>query len=255
MDSKICVVTGGAAGIGRGIVECLLQSGACVVIADWNEGDGEQTIRELTEFDDRVAFLRTDVSSEKDIDSVIAYTLDRWKQIDVVVNNVGTHYYEEIANISLENWDRVITTDLRGNFLMSQKALPSMKKNGNGSIVHIASVHAWQTLPHFSVYAAAKGGIVSMGRVMALECAPYGIRVNTILPGMTRNKKVDQHLSSLPANERPAALKKMADTIPLGRIADPRDIGDLVVFLSSERASYITGATIPVDGGVTARLS
>lgn len=253
--NQTCIVTGGAAGIGRGIVECLLRDGANVMIADRNERDGAETARELAAFGDRVAYCRTDVASERQIDEVVAFTRERWGRIDVVVNNVGTHFYENIEAISAEQWDSVIAADLRGHFLMSQKALPALKQSGRGNVVHISSVHARLSLPNFSVYAAAKGGIVSLSRVMALEWAPYGIRVNAILPGLVRSKQVNVELAELSEEMRNNTLKRMSSHIPIGRIGNPHDIGDLVVFLCSERASFITGAAIPVDGGISARLA
>jgi NAD(P)-dependent dehydrogenase (short-subunit alcohol dehydrogenase family) len=137
---------------------------------------------------------------------------------------------------------------------MSKKVLPYMMERKQGSIVHISSVHAWQTSPSFTAYAAAKGGIVAMARSMALECAPFGIRVNTVLPGLTRNSGIDKRTSQLSAEERLVQLQKLAHNIPIGRIAEPQDIGEAVVFIASARASFITGACLAVDGGETIHL-
>ncbi|QGQ95950.1 SDR family oxidoreductase [Paenibacillus psychroresistens] len=254
MIGKVAIVTGGASGIGRGIVEVLLREGCKVMIADWNEQLGEQTVRELSVNEDHITFIRTDVSKADDIQNVIDRTLERWGVLDILVNNVGTHYYRNIENVTLDEWDKVIGTDLRGHFLFVQKVLPHMKAKRSGAIVNIASVHALQTAKLFTVYAAIKGGIVAMSRAMALECAPFGIRVNSVLPGMTRNNGVEERLNKLSPELRESKERDMAFNIPLGRIAEAVEIGEAVAFLASNRASFITGSSLVVDGGESSHL-
>jgi NAD(P)-dependent dehydrogenase (short-subunit alcohol dehydrogenase family) len=254
MNGRVAIVTGGASGIGRGIVEVLLREGCKIMIADWNEQLGEQTIRDLTVDPERIAFIRTDVSKEADIQNVIDGTLERWGALHILVNNVGTHYYRNMENVTIEDWDKVLGTDLRGHFLFVQKVLPHMKAKGSGSIINIASIHALQTSKQCTVYAAVKGGIVAMSRGMALECAPYGIRVNTVLPGMTRNSGVEERLQKMPSEQRESKEREMAFNIPLGRIAEAVEIGEAVAFLASDRASFITGSSLVVDGGESSHL-
>jgi NAD(P)-dependent dehydrogenase (short-subunit alcohol dehydrogenase family) len=256
MRGKVAIVTGAAAGIGRGIAEVLFREGCRVTVADWDEAQGERTAGELGASDsERIQFVRTDVSKEADIRRMIDRTLQRWGTVDILVNNVGTHYYRPIEKIGTEDWDRVLATDLRGHFLAIQAVLPQMRSSGGGAIVNIASVHALQSQPHFSVYAAAKGGIVAMSRSLAMECSSCGVRINTVLPGLTRNANVDRSLSGLTPEERQRREQGMAKNIPLGRIAEPTDIGEAVAFLAGDRASFITGTTLVVDGGESAHLS
>jgi glucose 1-dehydrogenase len=254
MNGRVAIVTGGASGIGKGIAEVLLREGCKVMIADWNEQQGEQTSRDITVDQERIGFIRTDVSNEADIQNVIDGTLARWKTVDILVNNVGTHYYRNMEDVTIEAWDKVLGTDLRGHFLFVQKILPHMKAKRSGSIINIASIHALQTSKKFTVYAAAKGGIVSMSRGMALECASYGIRVNTVLPGMTRNSGVEERLKNTSPEQRESKEKEMALNIPLGRIAEATEIGEAVAFLASDRASFITGSSLVVDGGESSHL-
>jgi NAD(P)-dependent dehydrogenase (short-subunit alcohol dehydrogenase family) len=254
MNGRVAIVTGGASGIGKGIAEVLLREGCKVMIADWNEQLGEQTIRDLTDDQERIGFIRTDVSKAADIQNVIDGTLERWTTLDILVNNVGTHYYRNMEDITIEEWDKVLGTDLRGHFLFAQKVLPHMKAQRSGSIVNIASIHALQTSKQFTVYAAAKGGIVAMSRGMALECASYGIRVNTVLPGMTRNSGVEERFKKTSPEQRESKERDMAFNIPLGRIAEAVEIGEAVAFLASDRASFITGSSLVVDGGESSHL-
>jgi NAD(P)-dependent dehydrogenase (short-subunit alcohol dehydrogenase family) len=255
LRNKVAIVTGAASGIGRGIAEVLLREACKVSVLDWDEREGERAILEMTEDRGRAQFIRTDVSKETDIIHAVERTVEKWGTVDILVNNVGTHYYNPVEKIMAEDWDRVLATDLRGHFLAIQKVLPVMKRRGRGAIVNIASIHAHQSLPHFTAYAAVKGGVISMSRSMALEFAPLGIRINTVLPGMTRNRNVERILASLGPEERAAKERGMARNIPIGRIAEAAEIGEAVAFLASDRASFITGASLVVDGGESSHLS
>lgn len=256
MQGKVAIVTGAASGIGRGIAEVLVREGCRVTVADWDEAKGERTVRELNGDDSgRALFVRADMTKEADIEAIVDRTMERWGSADILVNNVGTHDYRPIEKFRAEDWDRLLAADLRGHFLAIQKVLPHMRSAGGGAIVNISSVHALQSQPHFSVYAAAKGGIVAMSRSMAMECSACGIRINTVLPGLTRNDRIDRSLDGLGPDEKTSRERAMARNIPLGRIAEPTDIGEAVAFLASDRASFITGTTLVVDGGESAHLS
>lgn len=251
---KVAIITGGAAGIGRGIVQCFVESGARVAIADWNDQDGESARDELVAKGYDVAYFKMDVKSESNINQVVEATLERFGRIDVLVNDIGTHLYKPVLEVSGDEFDKLIHTDLRGHFFMSKAVVPHMIDRRYGSIVHISSIHALATRPSFTLYAAAKGGIVAMTRGMALEWAPYGIRVNTVLPGMSRSKQFNHWLSELPPDDRVNRLKQSANNTPLGRIGEPKEIGHAVAFLASDLASFITGAILPVDGGESVHL-
>ncbi|MBW7455476.1 SDR family oxidoreductase, partial [Paenibacillus sepulcri] len=151
--------------------------------------------------------------------------------------------------------DRVMAADLRSHFLAVQKVLPIMKQQATrGAIVNISSVHAMQTGPIHAAYAAAKGGVVALARSIALECAGYGIRVNTVLPGLTCNAHTHRWLAGLTAEQKADKEKEMSRNIPLGRIAEATEIGEAVAFLASDKASFITGASLVVDGGESSHL-
>ncbi|MGG1638997.1 SDR family NAD(P)-dependent oxidoreductase [Paenibacillus sp. NRS-1760] len=251
---KVAIVTGAAGGIGKGVVEILLREGCRVAMLDCNEEAGHAALQELTASGAEVIFIRTDVSKESEIHEAVQQTISRLGNVDILVNNVGTHYYKPVEQIPSEEFDRVLRTDLKGQFLLIQQVLPHMKRNQSGSIINIASVHAQVTLPGFSSYAAIKGGIAAMSRSLALELAPFGIRINCVLPGLTRNVGMDRYLRAIPPDERKTKEAEMTRNIPLGRMAEPAEIGELVAFLASEKSSYMTGSSIVIDGGVSVRL-
>ncbi|MFC5401227.1 SDR family NAD(P)-dependent oxidoreductase [Cohnella soli] len=254
LENKVVLVTGGAASIGRGIVNCFVREKARVVIADRDEQEGSRLAQALLGHGASCLYVPMDVAVESDADRTVEEALKMWGAIDVLVNNVGTHFYKPIIDVSVDEWDRFIATDLRGHFLMSKKVLPHMMARNQGSIVNISSIHSVLSAAHFGAYAAAKGGIVAMTRSMAVEYAPFGIRVNAVLPGWTRNKGLDMEMAHLTDEEKEDRMGKMAVNIPLRRIADPMEIGNSVVFLASDKASYITGSALTVDGGLSSRV-
>ncbi|MFR9708105.1 SDR family NAD(P)-dependent oxidoreductase [Paenibacillus sp. MB22_1] len=254
MKGKIAIVTGAAGGIGRGVVEVLLREGCRVAMLDWNEAAGHAAMQELTVAGGEAFFVRADVSSKADIEKAVKQTASQLGDIDILVNNVGTHYYRQVDQIPSEELDRVFRTDLKGQFLLIQQVLPYMKRKQSGAIINIASVHAQVTLPGFSSYAAIKGGVAAMSRSLALELAPFGIRVNCVLPGLTRNIGMERYLRSIAPEERVRKEAELTRNIPIGRMAEPAEIGELVAFLASEKSSYMTGSSIVIDGGVSVRL-
>jgi NAD(P)-dependent dehydrogenase (short-subunit alcohol dehydrogenase family) len=252
-SERIVIITGGAAGIGRGIAECFAYEGANVVILDINEEDGQETCEYLLAKGYKISFIRTDIRIEQHIVQAVSQVFAQFGRVDVLVNNAGVHFAKEITDITLDYWDTAVATNLRGHFLMTREVVPHMKLAGKGSIVNIASVHAWLTQPGCAVYAATKGGIVSMTRSMAIELAPFGIRVNAVLPGLTRNKGYGQYLEKQ-TDESKKSMVHTLQKIPLEKIAEPEHIGWSVAFLSDDRACHITGVSLPVDGGETIHL-
>lgn len=254
VDKQVVIITGGAAGIGRGIAESFAADQAHIVIADYNEKDGVATRDYLQHMGIEALYINMNVAIVQDVLKTVERTLEKWGRIDVLVNNVGTHLYKPMSDIREEEWDRLMSVDLKGCFLMSQNVLPSMIERKKGSIVNISSVHAAMSDKHFTAYSAAKGGVVSLTRSMAAEYASRGIRVNAVLPGWTRNKSTDEQLSRCKEAEKQQLLERWGKKIPIGRIADPKEIGHAVVFLASDKASYILGSCLTVDGGLTSAI-
>ena len=262
LSGKIAFVTGGARGIGRAIVEKFVAEGASVTFADLDEQAGRQTEQELSGLARqsggaaaaiRAEFVRTDITAEPDVQRAIDRVVERHAGLDVLVNNAGINAYYDATEMTEAEWDRVFAVDLKGAWLCAKYALRPMKRAGRGSIVNIASIHATLTLRGTFPYAAAKSGIIGLTRSLALEYAPYGIRVNAVLPGYTRTRLVDEWLGtqSDPADAERRALA----AIPLGRMATPAEIANLVAFVASDEASAMTGASLAADGGLSARFA
>jgi len=249
LTGKIAFVTGGARGIGRAIVEKFAAEGASVAFVDLDEQAGRQAADELADSGAPVAFERADITSEGEVQRAIAQVLDRHGTLDVLVNNAGVNAYFDATQMTEVEWDQVFAVDMKGAWLCAKYALRPMKRAERGSIVNIASIHATLTIRGMFPYAAAKSGIVGLTRSLALEFAPFGIRVNAVLPGYTRTRLVDEWLATQP--DPVDAERRALRSIPLGRMATPAEIANLVAFVASDEASAITGASLAADGGLS----
>ena len=252
-NGHIAVVTGAASGIGFGIAECFAEAGAEVVVADINEQQGAQVTAELQERYGKGLFVETDVSKVEDCKMLIDQTLSDFGKIDTLVNNAGVNFVKPTLEMDEADWDRVVNVDLKGTFLCSRYALEAMVARRSGNIINIASVHTVATLPAAAPYAASKGGVDMMTRSMAIEFAPYGIRINAVSPGLTDTQIWNDIQDA--AEDAELARQHWMDNIPLGRVQAPREVGNVALFLASEQSSYVTGANIFTDGGMTIQLT
>jgi len=253
LADKIAVVTGGAQGIGRAIVEKLAQEGARVSFLDRDQAAGAATARELGGGAGSVTFTRADVTREDEVAAALAQVVRRHGGLDVLVNNAGVNAYFDAAEMTEAEWDAVFAVDLKGAWLCCKHALPAMKRAGAGSIVNIASIHATLTMAGMFPYAAAKAGLVGLTRSLALEAAPAHIRVNAVLPGWTRTRLVEEWFRMQP--DPAEAERRVLAVHPLGRLSTPMEVANLVAFVASDEASAITGAALAVDGGLSARFA
>ena len=249
----IAIVTGAASGIGYGIAGCFAAAGAEVVVADINETLGKRAARQLQERYGAGLFVKTDVSKAADCKGLIDQTLAAYGQIDTLVNNAGVNFVKPTLEMDEADWDRVVDVDLKGTFLCSRYALEAMVPRRSGAIVNIASVHTVATLPAAAPYAASKGGVGMMTASMAIEFAPYGIRVNAVSPGLTDTQIWNDIQDA--AEDAEQARQHWLDNIPLARVQAPSEVGNVVMFLASEQSSYVTGANIFTDGGMTIQLT
>lgn len=252
-NEHVAIVTGAASGIGAGIAECFAEAGADVVVADINERQGTQVVDALQRRYGKGLFIRTDVSQAADCKRLVDETLAAYGKIDTLVNNAGVNFVKPTLEMDEADWDRVVDVDLKGTFLCSRYALEAMEARRSGNIINIASVHTVATLPAAAPYAASKGGVDMMTRSMAIEFAAFGIRVNAISPGLTDTQIWNDIQDA--AEDAELARQHWMDNIPLGRVQSPREVGNVALFLASEQSSYVTGANIFTDGGMTIQLT
>jgi NAD(P)-dependent dehydrogenase (short-subunit alcohol dehydrogenase family) len=246
LENKIAIVTGGAAGIGAGIVERFLEVGAAVTIFDIN-GDGARELAERLRPKGRVMAIQGNVAVEDDARRAVEETVTEFGVLDILVNNAGILVAGKMSELTSEQWDRQLNVNLKSIFLMSKYAIRQMRGRG-GAIVNISSVHAFVSFPENGGYDASKSGMLGLTRTMAMDHGAEGIRVNAICPGYIRTPLLDTWLNAQP--DPAATMQETLKWHPLGRIGTPRDIADAAVFLSSDAAGFITGASLVVDGAL-----
>ncbi len=254
-SGKGVLVTGGALGIGRGIAEGFAREGAGVAIADVNGEAATAAAAAITAAGGGRAIATVgDVSSAADAARMVAETVDALGRLDVLINNAGIQHVDAYFNVEdtpEEVWDRILGVNLKGTFLMSKYAMPHIRAAGGGAVINMASVQGLQSMPGVPSYAASKGGILSLTRNMAMDYAPEGIRVTAICPG-TIDSEMVRTSARAEGGDIEANLRRYGAFHPLGRLGRPEDIANAALFLASERASFITGEYLCVDGGFMA---
>jgi NAD(P)-dependent dehydrogenase (short-subunit alcohol dehydrogenase family) len=252
LAGRVALVSGGAQGIGRAIVERFQREGAQTVLLDNDCAAGEATAKELAGCPTRFppAFLYTDLQQQSEIRSALASVKERYGRIDILVNNAGVEIAKPFADVTLADWDRILDVNLRGAFLLAQAALPLFPAQG-GAIINISSIHATHAFPDSTAYACAKAALVALSRNLALELAPRHIRVNTVSPGYIDTRLWDDYLRQSP---NPDAVATQTTALhPLGRRGVPGDVAEAALFFAADGSSFITGTDLVVDGGLTVR--
>ena len=254
LEDKIVLITGAARGIGLASAEVCAREGAIVVITDVDAPEGGLQVQRLASEGLRVEFLQQDTTSESAWRQVIDQVLARHGRIDVLVNNAGVVVIAPLEQETLEGWRRTQAVNVEGVFLGTREAIRAMKDRG-GSIVNISSIEGIIGDPMLPAYNASKGAVRIFTKSAALHCAQngYGIRVNSVHPGYVATPLVAYALRSLPPDQAAALQQDLIARIPLGRLGDPREIGNVVLFLASDESSYMTGSELVVDGGCTTK--
>jgi len=247
-EGRVALVTAAGAGIGAATARRLAAEGARLVVADLSGKRAEETARAIGDAGGEVAWLKGDAAEPAAVEAAIAMALQRWGRLDVLVNNAGFGEPALIADTSLESWNRTLAVTLTSAFLGLRFALPVMRRQGRGVVVNTASVSGLAGDIGMPAYNAAKAGVVNLTRAAALECAGQGIRVNCICPG-----GVDTRVTQVLAGERADEVRRaMAAVHPLQRMGSADEIAAAIAFLASDEASFITGAALVADGGLTA---
>jgi NAD(P)-dependent dehydrogenase (short-subunit alcohol dehydrogenase family) len=243
---RVALVTGGADGMGWAAAQKLAARGAAVLIGDTNTTLGEARVAELQHAGARARFITADVGNPDDCSALVAAAVDTWGRLDAAFNNAGyPGALRPLAEQTREDWDRVIAVTLSGVFHCMRAQLAQMQQQGKGAIVNNASISGLVGFATLSPYSAAKHGVLGLTRCAALEYARASIRVNAICPGY-----MDTAMTQAATNE--AMRTALAQSAPMGRLGQPGEVAEFVVWLLSDTASYVTGTCIPVDGGVVA---
>jgi NAD(P)-dependent dehydrogenase (short-subunit alcohol dehydrogenase family) len=248
LQEKVAIVTGSGRGIGQGIARVFSQEGAKVVVVDIIEDLGKNMADELGAAEGKAMFVHTDLKSGESVQKMISTTIKTFGKLDILVNNAGYHLSKNVEETSEEEWEFIINTNLRSTFLCSKYALPHLRKT-RGNIINISSMVGIVGQPNAGAYSATKGGQIAMSKGMAIDFAPDGIRVNVICPGWIQTPLVEDWFSQ--QNDPEASRKYIFGQHPLGRIGTIEECGKAALFLASDDAAFVTGITLPIDGGVT----
>lgn len=243
LENKVALVTGAASGIGRAIAYQYAAEGAQVVVSDINDDGGLETLERIRARGGRAIFVRADTSKPADGEALVAAAVREFGALHIATNNAGIGGPSApVGEYPIEGWDKVIAINLSGVFYGMRFQIPAMLKSGGGSIVNIASILGQVAFANLGAYVAAKHGVVGLTQCAALEYGPHKIRVNAVGPGFIKTPIIENTLT-------PDAIKALAGLHPLGRIGEPSEVAELVTWLSSDKASFVSGGYYAVDGG------
>jgi NAD(P)-dependent dehydrogenase (short-subunit alcohol dehydrogenase family) len=246
---KVALITGGGSGIGRATAQIFAREGAKVVVADIVVAGGEETVQLIKAAGGEAVFVKADVARTTDVEAMVKKAVDTYGRLDCAFNNAGIEgVIRPTAEYGEEQWDRVLAVNLKGVWLCMKYEILQMLKQGGGAIVNTASVAGLVGLPGFSAYVAAKHGVNGLTRTAALEYAKSGIRVNAVCPGAIRTAMFERGV-----RDNPGLEEQIVAMEPVGRMAAPEEVGEAVVWLCSDAASFVTGLPMAVDGGWVAR--
>ncbi|MCR9186159.1 MAG: SDR family oxidoreductase [Halieaceae bacterium] len=248
LEGKRCIVTGGASGIGEATVRRFVEEGAEVLIADLNLAGAQALAAEL---DSAVTAVKCDARQEADVRDVATAALERWENVDVLVNNAGIELSKTYEDTSTDEWAAVIDTNLRGPWLFCKYIVPKMVERGAGSVINVSSLNGLVGFPLSTAYGSAKGGLVVFTRDMAIELGPTGVRVNCVCPGVIATPMMERWTQSMP--DQAEAQEMLRGTMPIGRLGQASEVASAILFFASDDSTLCQGSVLSVDGGFTAQ--
>jgi NAD(P)-dependent dehydrogenase (short-subunit alcohol dehydrogenase family) len=248
-SGKVAIVTGGGKGIGRATALAFGREGASVAVIDVDAAAGGEVAGQIGE---RGRFVRADVTRGDDVQTAIAAVVAEFGGIDILHNNAGIQHYGDAIETTEAEWDQVLAVNLKSMFLMAKYAIPEMIKRGGGAIVNTASVQSYANQPRVCPYAASKAGILGLTRSLAIDFAKHNIRVNAVCPGSIETPMLHYAAETLVGGDSDAVIRDWGQGVLMGRVGQPEEIAQVVLFLASPRASYITGSAHLADGGMMA---
>jgi NAD(P)-dependent dehydrogenase (short-subunit alcohol dehydrogenase family) len=255
LDGKVAVVTGGSLGIGRATARRLAQEGAAVVLCGHDESSVEEALAELRGAGLEVDGRRADVTSSAEMDGLVRLAAERYGGVDILVNSAGIQRYGTVVDTSEELWDEVLAVNLKGMFLAAKRCVPEMRRRGGGAIVNVASVQALAVQTGVAAYAASKGGVVALTKAIAVDHAADNIRCNAVCPGSVDTPMLRSAADLFKGESSDDELiRSWGRSHPLGRVARPEEVAEVIAFLAGDRASFVTGAELNVDGGLLAQI-
>lgn len=252
LKNKVAIITGAGSGQGRAAALIFSREGAKIAVSDWKPELGDETVTLVKEAGGEATFIRTDVSESADVQNLVRTTVSTYGRIDILYNNAGVGFssplsMSDVINTPEADWDRVIAINLRSMYLTAKYGIPEMIKSGGGSIINTASIAALIGSEAAHAYTAAKGGMVALSRALAVEFGPKNIRVNCICPGAIDTPMIAPVIDPLKKRGQPFM------TSPIRRLGLPEDIANCALYLASDESSFVTGATLVVDGGYIAQ--
>lgn len=252
LENKVALVTGAGSGIGEAVAKRFAEEGACVVVTDINMENATRVSAEISSMGGRATAMAQDVSRESDWTDVLGRTLSAYGKLDVLVNNAGIVIPGHVEETTLDDWRATQAVNMEGVFLGCRTAISAMRDRG-GSIINISSIEGLVGEPKTAAYNASKGGVRLFTKSAALHCASqgYGIRINSVHPGVIQTPLLDGAFAAMPEEEAAATLERVTAAIPLGTPGAPVDIANGCLFLASDESGYMTGSELVIDGGYT----
>jgi len=247
LSNKVAIITGAGSGIGRASAVLFSQEGARICVADIDKEGGQQTVDLIKRKKSDAIFVHADITKASHAERMVKVTLDQYGKLDILFNNAGIGMpFIPIEQIKESLWHRLMDINVKGIFLGCKYAIPAMKRQGGGVIINTASISGVRPRPGLSAYSASKGAAILLTKALAIELAPFKIRVNCVNPVVVETPFLEKNIDR---NQLAEAKKTMLSTIPLGRLCQPEDIAHAALYLASDESSMVTGASLDVDGG------